>query len=85
MERVVWKENFPYEGAGEEGIRTLERIQDKTCAGGLGTSEFLLANRDNRFDFRVELSVWSDSDGSALDFLHVPLDLALVGFEPDVL
>ena len=85
IEGVVWKENLSNEWAGEEGVRTLERIQDKACAVSLSTGEFLLANRDDRFDFRSDLSVRSDSDSSALHIIHVSLDLALVGLEPDVL
>jgi len=85
IERVVRKENFPHERAGESGIETLELIQDKTRAASLSAGEFLLANSDNRFDFRSELSVRSDFDGSAINFAHVALDFPLVGPEPDVL
>ena len=45
VERIVRKEDLAYERAGEEGIRTLECVQDKARAGGLGTSQFLLPNR----------------------------------------
>jgi hypothetical protein len=44
MERVVREEDFPYEGAGEEGIRSLESIQDKIRADGFGGGEVTLAN-----------------------------------------
>jgi len=85
MNREVGEEYLPYEGTGEEGIESLECIQDESRPGGLGTSEIIFSNRDDRFDFRGELSVRGYFDCLALNFLHVPLDLALVSLEPDVL
>ena len=85
MERVVREEDFPHEGAGEEGVRSPERIQDKICAGGFGAGRIILANSDDRCDLRIELNAWSDFDGLAFNLAHASFDLALVGLEPDVL
>lgn len=85
LERVVWKEDLPYERAREESVSTLEGIQDKGGTGGFRIGELILANRDDRFDFGIDLSVRSDSNGAALDLLHVSFNIALVCLEPDVL
>jgi hypothetical protein len=85
MKRVVGEENFPHKRAGEEGVRSPERIQDKTRAGGFSTSERLLTNSHNRCNSRSDLSMWSYFDGPALNVAYMPFDIAVVGLEPNVL
>ena len=85
MKRVVRKEEFPEERAGEEGIRSFECIQNKTRAGGLSASWIFLANSGDRCNLRVDLSAWGDLDGPAFNLGYASFDLTLVGLEPDVL
>jgi hypothetical protein len=85
MERVVREEYFPYERAGEEGIKSLELIEDKICTGGFSAGRIILANSDDRFDLRIELNAWNDFDGLAFSIAYASFDIALVRLEPDVL
>ena len=85
MKREVREEYLPHKGAGEKGIESLECTQDKSRPGSFGAGEIILSNRDDRLDFRSELSVRGYFDSPALNFLHVSFYLALIGIEPDVL
>ena len=53
---VVWEEDRSYEWAGEGGIRSLERIRDKICAGALSTGRVLHANSIENLQWRSDQS-----------------------------
>ena len=88
VQRIKWvvrEEDFPHKRAGEERIRSLECIQDKTRTGGFSAGELILANSDDRCNLCNDLFVWSDFDGPALNMAYVSFDIALIGLESDVL
>ena len=87
LEIVGGKENLADERAGEECVSALESFQNKIRTGVFGTCEFIFSDSDDRGDLGCggELSVWSDSDGFAVNFFHASFNLALVGVELDVL
>ena len=81
------KEYLPYERAAEERIPAFESVQDETGTGVFGESELIFADCDDGRDFRRgrDLSVRSDFDGFATNFVHASLDFTSVGIELNML